>query len=340
MPETPEKHKNGGLVSVIIPVYNTELFLGKCLNSVLGQSYSNLDVIVVDDGSTDSSPEIIRQYAARDSRIRVLTQPNNGQSVARNSALGALMPETEFVSFVDSDDYLPPDALSSLKECLEQQEADMVCGQYDKVAPDGTLLRTSSKTIIGENNTIARAEMFERLAKQPAPKFGYVWARLYRRHVFESVRFPVGKVYEDSICHRIYGACNRIAFLNEVVYHYLKRPGSVVNSGCDIRKFYQVDLFIDRIQYLRQEGFPEYSVYCLRQAFTRTREILLALPKIDSTIRERINGILRQLHIEYHLSSLKFLPFKERIGYWLNNYLFWPLYYRWKLHQILHKKSA
>ncbi len=337
MPETPEENQNGGLVSVIIPVYNTEPFLGKCLNSVLEQSYSYLDVIVVDDGSTDSSTEIIRQYAAQDSRIRVLTQSNSGQSAARNTALGALKPETEFVSFVDSDDYLPPDALSSLKECLEQQDADMVCGQYDKVAPDGTILGKSPKTIIGDNNSITRAEMFELLAKHPISKYGYVWARLYRSHVFDNVRFPVGKVYEDSICHRIYGACCRIAFLNEVVYHYLKRPGSVVNSGCDIRKFFQVDLFIDRIQYLRQEGFPEYSVYCLRQAFTRTREILLALPKIDSTIRKRVNGILRQLHIEYNLSSLKFLPFKERIGYWMNNYLFWPLFYRWKIHQILHR---
>ncbi len=337
MLEKSVKIQNDGLVSVIIPVYNTESYLAKCLDSVLGQSYHNLDVIVVDDGSTDSSPEILRQYAAKDSRIRVFTQPNSGQSVARNTALDALKPETEFVSFMDSDDYLPSKAISSLKECLEQQEADMVCGLNDKVAPDGTILSTSPQTIIGENNTISRAEMFGLLAKHPISKYGYVWARLYRRHVFESVRFPVGKVYEDSICHRIYGACNRIAFLNEVVYHYLKRPGSVVNSGCDIRKFFQVDLFIDRIQYLRQEGFPEYSVYCLRQAFTRTREILLALPKIDSTIRKRVNGILRQLHIEYNLSSLKFLPFKERIGYWMNNYLFWPLFYRWKIHQILHR---
>ena len=337
MLEKPEEKQNVGLVSVIIPVYNTKSFLRKCLDSVLEQSYSNLDVIVVDDGSTDGSHEILRQYASKDARIRVITQRNSGQSAARNTALDALLPETVFVTFLDSDDSLPSNAISSLKECLEQQEADMVCGLHDTVALDGTILRTSPKTIIGDANTITRAEMFELLAKHPISKYGYVWARLYRRHVFESVRFPVGKVYEDSICHRIYGACNRIAFLNEVVYHYLKRPGSVVNSGIDIRKFFQVDMFIDRIQYLRQEGFPEYSVYCLRQAFTRTREIMLALPKIDSTIRERVNGILHQLAIEYDLSSLSFLPIKERISFWANNHLFWPLYYRWKVRQILHR---
>ena len=99
MLEKPESNKNRRLVAVIIPVYNTEPNLRKCLDSVLEQSYSNLDVIVVDDGSTDGSPEVLRQYATKDSRVRIFTQRNSGQSAARNTALDALLPETEFVTF-------------------------------------------------------------------------------------------------------------------------------------------------------------------------------------------------------------------------------------------------
>ncbi len=339
MREKLELNTSGGLVSIILPVYNTEAYLSKCLDSILCQSYSNLDVIAINDGSSDGSLGILKEFVAKDDRLRILSQANAGIAVTRNVGLAALKPETEFVCFVDSDDWLPVDAISKMLVCLEQKQVDMVCGLNDTITPDGRILKTSPQTIIGDDNTISRAEMLALLVKHPIPKYGYLWARLYKRHVFDDFRFIPGKVYEDSLCHRLYGNCKRIAFLNEIVYHYLKRPGSIVHSDYDTRKFDQIEMFIDRIQYLREEGFPEYSALCLRQSILRTRDILLTLPRIDATVIKHANSILHQLGLEYKKSDLSFLPLRERFHYWANRFFFWPLLFRWRVHQFLHKKS-
>ena len=332
MLEKPDNHKNGGLVAVIIPVYNTNPYLAKCLDSVLKQSYSRLDVIVVDDGSTDGSPEVLRQYATKDSRVRVFTQPNSGQAVARNTALAAIKPETEFICFVDSDDWLVENAIEAMLDSLDKKKADMVMGLYDTIDTEGKQLSICGRNHSVNDDVISRTEMFDLLTKHLIPKYTYVWGKLYRKQVVDGFVFPPGKVYEDSICHRLYGKCARIAFLNKVVYHYLKRLGSTVHSGFDIRRLDKVEIFVDRIQYLRAEGFPEFSTRCLGLAFVLMREILTQIPQLDATIRERVRDLRRLLGIEYRKSSFDGFPLKERVAYWANNYLFWLLYYRWKCH--------
>ena len=332
MLEKPDNNMMGGLVAVIIPVYNTEAYLAKCLDSVLEQSYSNLDVIVVDDGSTDGSLEILQQYAAKDSRVRIFTQPNSGQAVARNTALAALKSETEFICFVDSDDCLADNAIEAMLNCIENKTADMVMGLYDKINPEGKQLYICKNNHYNDDDVISRSEMFALLVKHLISKYTYVWGKLYRKQVVDGLVFPPGKVYEDSICHRLYGKCKRIAFLNMVVYHYNMRPGSTVLSGFDIRRLDKVEVFIDRIQYLRNEGFPEYSTRCLGQAFVLMREILTKVPQLDTAIRERVKNLRRLLAIEYRKSSFDGFSLKERVACWANNYLFWLLYYRWKHH--------
>lgn len=327
-----EKKQSTGLVAVIIPVYNTGDYLARCLDSVLNQSHANLDVLVVDDGSTDNSASILRQYASKDSRVRIITQPNSGQAVARNTALSALKPETEFICFVDSDDWLADNAIASMLECLDERKADMVMGLYDKINPEGQKLYVCGEDHSDNDDVISRAKMFDVLTTGFKSKYTYLWGKLYRKHIVEGLILPPGKVYEDSICHRIYGKCDRIAFLNEVVYHYFMRSGSTVRSGYDIRRLDKVEILVDRIQYLREEGFPEYSTRCLMQAYVLMREILTQVPKLDATIRKRVKNLRRLLAIEYGKSSFNKLSFKERLAYWANNYLFWLLYYRWKHH--------
>ncbi len=334
MPEKPDDNKNDGLVAVIIPVYNTEAYLAKCLDSVLGQSYSNLDVIVVDDGSTDGSPKILRQYAAKDSRIRIFTQPNSGQAVARNTALAALKPETEFICFVDSDDWMADNAIASMYACLEERHADMVCGLYDKITPEGEKLYTCRAIHSGDDDVISREEMFKRMTARLKSRYTFIWGKLYRRPIVEGIIFPPGKVYEDSICHRMYGKCDRIAFLNEVVYHYLKRPGSTVRSGYDIRRLDKVEILVDRIQYLREEGFHKYSSLCLLQSYVLMLDILIQIPKLDTPIRARVKNLRRLLGIEYGKSSTEGISLKKRFAIWANKHFFWLLYYRKKLYNF------
>ena len=323
----------GGLVSFIIPVYNTEAFIGKCLDSILGQSYSNLEVIAVDDGSKDGSARVLAEYAAKDKRIRVLSQPNSGQSVARNKALDALTPQTEYVCFVDSDDWIPADALSSMMACMEQKNADLVIGLYDVVNKEDTSLQVCPETHLGQEDVASTKEMFDLLTFHLVSNYSQFPGKLYRRHTLDGFHFPPSKVFEDSLCHRVFGKCDRIAFLNKVVYHYLWREGSTVHSGFDIRRLDKVEMFIDRIKYFRETGFPDYSVACLAQTYMLLRTTLLGFSKLDGKIRERTDAILQALRAEYRQSSFSSLSLKERFRHWMNHNLFWLTYYRVKLLQ-------
>ena len=327
-------NSNGsGLVSVIIPVYNTEAYIAKCLDSVLRQSYSNLEIIAVDDGSKDGSACILADYAAKDKRIRVLSQPNSGQSIARNKALDALTPQTEFVCFVDSDDWIPEDAISTMLACLEQKKADLVIGLYDVVDTLDTSLKTCPETHRGEEDVVSAKEMFDLLTFHLTSNYSQFPGKLYRRHTLDGFRFPPGKVFEDSLCHRVFGKCDRIAFLNKVVYHYLWRQGSTVHSGFDIRRLDKVDMYIDRIKYFREAGYPDYSVACLAQTYMLLRTTLLGFSKLDEKIRSRTKSILQALRAEYTQCSFSSIPFKERFRHWMNHHLFWLTYYRVKLLQ-------
>ena len=321
-----------GLVTIIIPVYNVEAYLEKCLDSVIHQTYTNLDIITVNDGSTDGSMTILEKWASKDSRLRVITQANQGLSAARNAGLATLKPETKFISFVDSDDWLPHDAIQNMVNCLLERQADVVCGLYDSFWPDGTKDTPCSQDLFPNDNVISREKMFELLVKHIKTKYILAWCKLYRKEILDGFHFPAGKFFEDSVCHRIYGKCRRIAFLNEIVYHNLKRPGSITHSGYGIHWLDSIELLVDRINYLREEGFPEYSMTCLKSAYVGMREILLKIPQIDTAIRERVKGLRQMLAIEYINTSLDSLSFKQRLSYWANNHLFWLLYYRWKFH--------
>ena len=321
-----------GLVSVIIPVYNVERYLKKSLNSVLSQTYGKLDIIAVNDGSTDGSLAILEAMESRDSRLRVITQPNGGLSAARNKALASLLPETEFITFVDSDDWLPNDAIQNMVDCLLEREADVVCGLYDISCADKQERKTCSEDHFPNDNVISRGKMFDLLENHKKHRYFLAWGKLYRKGILDGFQFPVGKFFEDSACHRIYGKCQRIAFLNTVVYHYLRRTGSISHSGYDIRWLDSIDILADRIKYLREEGFSNYSVTCLKRTYVNMREILLKLPQLDTVIYERVNDIRKLLAAEYKKSSFEGLPFKEKVSLWANNHLFWLLYYRWKLH--------
>ena len=165
------------LVTVIIPVYNLEDYLEKCLDSIINQTYTNLDILAVNDGSTDGSPSILKQYASKDSRLRVITQANQGLSAARNAGLVTLKPETKFICFVDSDDWLPHDAIQNMVNCILERQADVVCGLYDTFLPDGTKGKTCSEDNFPNDNVVSREKMVELLVKHLKYKYFFSWGK-------------------------------------------------------------------------------------------------------------------------------------------------------------------
>lgn len=176
------------MISVVVPVYNVESYLKQCLESICRQSYTNLEILLVDDGSTDKSALLCDEFAKKDERIRVFHQENQGLSEARNT--GMKYAGGSFLYFVDSDDWLEPDALARLVKTQKKQGADIVCGGY--CISDGVTRRDcvcQSKEYTGEEG------LFE-LCRDREIK-NYAWGKLYRRELFAGIEYPRGKLFED-----------------------------------------------------------------------------------------------------------------------------------------------
>ena len=215
------------MISVIVPVYNVEPYLEKCLDSICAQTCRDLEILLIDDGSADQSGVICDEYAARDPRIRVFHTENRGLSAARN--LGLDEAKGEYIGFVDSDDWIEPDLYEYLLEAAGRTGADVTeCGVFREF-PDRTLKRERKDRVMSGADAV-RALVSRELSDG-------VWNKLYRRRCFESIRYPEGRVYEEyATMYRVLSAADRVCGLPETKYHYRQRPGSITETR-DMKNF-------------------------------------------------------------------------------------------------------
>ena len=216
------------LISVIIPVYNVEQYVESCLNSVINQSYTNLEIILVDDGSTDRSGEICEQYALKDSRIKVIHEENAGLGESRNR--GLRIASGDYICFVDSDDWIEEDYCKELVQAAERTNSDIaICGYNEcfkdgkkpKVKYDGCFT-TTGKEILHYTMT-ANSKYWFNIS---------VWNKLYKREIISELWFK-SRVYEDIMynAESMYRA-NKIAYVNKCLYNYrINREGSIISKG-------------------------------------------------------------------------------------------------------------
>jgi len=209
---------------VIVPVYNVEKYLEKCLNSIVNQTYQNLEIILVDDGSPDGCGAICDKYAAQDQRIRVIHKENGGLSSARNAGLE--IATGEYINFVDSDDWIEPDMYEYLLSGAQQAGADIVvCGMFEEL-PDRQHCHSWH-----DAETFNTEEGLEQLFLRK--KYSHsAWAKLYRRTLFADVRFPDGRNFEDiATTYRVFEKAQIVRLLPKAKYHYLQRNDSIMGDG-------------------------------------------------------------------------------------------------------------
>lgn len=222
-------------ISVIIPVYNIQQHLRECLDSVLGQSYPHLQVICVDDGSTDESPAILAQYAQKDNRVQVIRQQNAGPGAARNTGLEAAT--GEYVIFLDSDDWFEPDFLEKMVDTAVREGADVaICRAVEFDTNSGRELPSEwmmKKQYLPGKLAFAPQEMADHLFQFT---YGMPWDKFYRRELLTSsgIRYPALKNSEDlAFVYPTLLAAKRIAVVDEVlIHHRINRMASVSNSRC------------------------------------------------------------------------------------------------------------
>ena len=204
------------LISVIVPVYNAAAFLDQCLTSIVGQTYCNLEILVVDDGSTDGSAEMCDCWAERDERIQVIHQPNGGHSAARNAALDVMT--GSLVTMVDSDDVLHPGFVATLLDVMSTNEADIAVCDYIPFSESTISFPTPCETpqVSRYNQHEAIMAVFYQKGLTHSP-----WARLFKASLFDGLRFPLGIIYEDlAIIYPLLRRCQRVVTVPDVLYGY------------------------------------------------------------------------------------------------------------------------
>lgn len=222
------------LISVIVPVYNVEQYLPKCVDSILNQTYRNLEVILVDDGTKDSSDRICDAYALQDPRVRVIHKRNGGLSSARNAGID--IASGEYIGFIDSDDWIAPEMYEIMLEAAVKNNTKLVCaGRYDV---DG---ETGAETIglcPPADEVISGVELVRRIFTWQNIDSA-AWDKLYHRSLFREIRYPVGIVSEDTpVTYRIALDAGRASMVHKPVYYYLHRPGSITTASVTEKTFH------------------------------------------------------------------------------------------------------
>ncbi|MDO4622105.1 MAG: glycosyltransferase family 2 protein [Eubacteriales bacterium] len=209
--------------SVIVPIYNVEQYLDKCLNSILEQTFADYEVIAIDDGATDGSLEILKKYKERDKRVKIIRQENKGLGGARNSGINSA--QGDYLFFLDSDDYIPSNALQKLYDCIAVNNVDILAFDSTRVAENGKVIEQSTKPYNSGFTELTKKELmlFE-------PSFCF---KLYKRKLFQStqIRFPEHLWYEDlATFYRLIPSAEKIGYLKENLYYYVQQGGSITHS--------------------------------------------------------------------------------------------------------------
>ena len=322
-------------ISIIVPVYRAEAYLRQCLDSIVEQTYRNLQIILVDDGSPDGCGKICDEYGAGDPRIQVIHQPNMGVSAARNAGLSAAT--GDWIGWVDSDDWIDPDMVSFLLENALAVQADVcICGRYEEIPGRTEFYGAAEPALL--NKKEAMQALLEARVLDDA-----LYDKLWKRQLFQYIRFPNGKTYEDlATVYRLLGKAERVLCLPEPKYHYRRRPGSIMGDVSLPNRINHYDFAQQRYRDLI-ERWPEFQPLleerCLaaaigiwsgcchnprsvrRQYAAKLQQIAdYARPRVRQALKRTGSGLAGRL-------ILRLLPYNQSWAFWLS-YLIGRLYQR------------
>ena len=242
------------LISVIVPVYNVEKYLEECVNSIINQTYKNLEIILVDDGSKDNSSKMCDELAKKDSRIKVIHKENGGISDVRN--VGIENSRGKYIQFIDSDDFMEDNMIETLYKDILENEADVsMCSYY--LFKDGvkTTDATYKKEIYNKEQILKEILLDERVRS-------YLWNKLFKKSLFSGIYFPKGKVFEDIyVIPFIFEKSNKVVFNNIPLYYYRQREGSILHKQTNELRLEYIKV-ASKINKEIENNFPNLKQYC------------------------------------------------------------------------------
>lgn len=266
------------LVSVIIPIYNSEEYLARCIQSILNQTYTNIEVILVNDGSTDESELICKFFCANDNRLKLISQKNSGVSEARNVALD--IAKGDFISFVDSDDYVNKLYIETLLQLCMDYNCDV--SQCSFYVTNKTSINTDQMKFKSKINLYDKKTLFTNRKIKIT-----VWAKLYKSYLWEDIRFPVDKIYEDEhVVYKLLYASKGIVVSNLKLYFYYQSLNSITRSELNKIRTDFLESYSDRIDFFEREG-DSFQVKLTKKelvlrailTFTKARKVNIIISK-------------------------------------------------------------
>ena len=237
-------------ISVIVPIYRVEKYLPACIDSILNQTFTDFELILVDDGSPDRCPEICDETAKRDARVRVIHQANAGLSAARNA--GIEIAHGEWLGFVDSDDYIAPQFYEKLYQTAQRTDADCVMCSVQNVDESGKSIDSALMRVADEVKT--GQEVLRKIGRDDVTPYLTAWNKLYRRKLFNTLRYPAGRQNEDVfVFAELFCQVQRAVCVAEPLYFYRKRIGSIMNSVVTLRNLDEMWAYVNCFEHLQQD---------------------------------------------------------------------------------------
>lgn len=268
------------LISIIVPIYKVAPYLDRCVRSLIQQTYENIEIILVDDGSPDECPQLCDEWQEKDDRIKVLHKENGGLSSARNS--GIAIAKGEYIAFVDGDDYVACDMCEKLYEAIQRDQSDMCICNFCMVDDEGNVLETEDNQSPIRNDVYSKEEVLRIICAgtKMANEWRFVpaWNKLYRKEIFASCLFEEGRLHEDEFAiHHFVHACDKISTISDELYYYVQRANSIMSSQFSIRRFDVALALKDRYLFVKEID-KELGVAALLQLYVY---LLFNLDKYD-----------------------------------------------------------
>lgn len=251
------------LISVIIPIYKVESYICRCIDSVLGQTYANLEVILIDDGSPDRCGEICDHYKLLDHRIIVIHKTNGGLSEARN--VGIQKAKGKYITFIDGDDWVHFQYLEKLYNLLIKTSSNLAICDFARVADENEIIDLNHGKIFEFTNLEALVQLTESLSEQMAISCG----KLYERRLFNDIKFPVGKIHEDEFTtYKLIHKAKKIVFTTEKLLYYWQRDNSIMGNGFNLKSRLDIiEAYHERLNFFEDLGEVKLAEKTIRILF-------------------------------------------------------------------------
>lgn len=301
-----------GLISIIVPIYKVEKVLDRCIRSIVCQTYSDLEIILVNDGSPDNCPDICDRWEKKDSRIKVIHKENGGLSDARNAGLE--FANGEFIGFVDSDDWIAPEMYERLLKSMIQNNSDIAACSVEMVWENNSQSRmlTQQKNCVLNRKEAQLELLIESKLKDP------VWYKLYRKSVIEGMFFEKGKYHEDVFwSYRAIGNANSVSIIDYIGYYYWQRGESIMGEKYSLKRLDAVEGKCNRQEYFK-EYFPELESKGLVDLwFTCLYQGQVALKELSQKEVLQVFQRLKEVLKKYPILKKSFKDIKKMHRIWI-----------------------